>query len=97
MVEARQYTMEVDPFGQYELEHIHEALQQLDEQRCAFVLLWLVQGFSNKDTADMLGIHFSDFHEHYTSYVPKEIGGNMNHNMQKMLLRHLLRELSTKH
>lgn len=42
--------------GQYEREHIEAALRMLDEQQRAVVVMRLVQGYSTKETADMLNI-----------------------------------------
>ncbi len=43
-------------FEQYNREHIEAALQQLDEQQRAVVVMRLVQGYSTKETAEMLHI-----------------------------------------
>ncbi|HMM11669.1 MAG TPA: RNA polymerase sigma factor [Bacteroidales bacterium] len=40
----------------YNMEHIEAALQQLDEQQRAVVVLRLLQGYSTKETAEMLHI-----------------------------------------
>ncbi|MCE1202510.1 MAG: RNA polymerase sigma factor [Bacteroidia bacterium] len=42
--------------GQYEREHIEAALRMLDEQQRAVVVMRLIQGYSTKETADMLNI-----------------------------------------
>lgn len=42
--------------GRYEREHIEAALRMLDEQQRAVVVMRLVQGYSTKETADMLNI-----------------------------------------
>ncbi len=42
--------------GRYEREHIEAALHMLDEQQRAVVIMRLVQGYSTKETADLLNI-----------------------------------------
>ncbi|MBK9291830.1 MAG: RNA polymerase sigma factor [Bacteroidetes bacterium] len=40
----------------YQMEHIEAALQQLDEQQRAVVVMRLVQGYSTRETAEMLQV-----------------------------------------
>lgn len=54
--EAREQIVDESIYRRYEREHIEAALQNLDEPQRAVVVMRLLQGFSTKETAEMLRI-----------------------------------------